>query len=160
MKITSKTLIPLAVLVMAFTMTSKVWAHGGGGHGMDMGEGGKGHEGGKEEGPPTPYEDPLDFWPFTRHSNETPEDVEKRRASLLAQLEESRGRGASPQVLRNLDIEVRKLDLDLEIARKRRDRDTMRKDGRREQAEILETEIHQLKFRREGLHETSPGNAR
>lgn len=137
----------MMVILSCVVLVGQSLAHGSGE--MDFGSDSHGGEEAPSTSPPEPYEDPLSFWPFTLLQNESPEKVEARRQKLLADMEQARREGRSDSGA--LETRLRNLEIELEIARKRRDRDTMRKDGRREQAVVLDDEIHELKRKLEAV---------
>lgn len=119
--------------------------HGGG---MDrFGDAAHEEPGAKATGPLEPYEDPFDVWPLNLIGrwNETPDKVEAARLALAEEIEAARRAGAPRERLMEMDAGMHRLEVRLAMARKRQERDTMRRDGRTSQAEELDREIHELK---------------
>lgn len=148
--------LPIGKLALMLMLTlvpfRAVRAHGGGGMGFG---GGAGHSDFSAHGPTEagsteknlPDDDPLDFWPFNTlgHRNDKSAAVEKRRSALRLEAARARQEGHPAEKVLELDRRLRRTEVEYEIARKREERDTMRRDGRRDQAESLDREIHLLK---------------
>lgn len=133
--------VTLWMLLTGLAITRDALAHGGG---MD-----RSHD--EEEASSTeplqPYDDPFDVWPLNLvgHWNETPENVQASQDAIRQELESVNRVSTPREKLVELEEKMRQLDVRSSIARKRVERDTMRKDGRRSQAEELDREIHELK---------------